>query len=59
MTNRKRRPPHQPLYLLANSTTIVSGCPPSVLLKHPQAALIGGAQQCDSDGTGEEDEHTE
>jgi hypothetical protein len=40
VSNRTRA--QQPLYLLANSTTLVRGCSPSVHFKHPQAALIGG-----------------
>jgi len=42
-----RATPHQPLYLLSNSTTTVSGCNPTVYFKHQQAALIGmNGNQC-------------
>jgi hypothetical protein len=42
--------PEQPLYLLSNSTTIVSGCSPSVYFKHPEAALIDTAAPCLAEG---------
>ena len=44
--------PHQPLYLLSNSTTTVNGCSPTVYFKHQQAVLIAeSAKQCDKSAT--------
>jgi hypothetical protein len=39
-------PAQQPLYLLSNSTTVVSGCSPTVYFQHPEAALIRGSEPC-------------
>jgi hypothetical protein len=41
-----RSQPSQPLYLLANSTTIASGCSANVHFKHPQAALLDDSVRC-------------
>jgi hypothetical protein len=42
-----RAQPHQPLYLLSNSTTTVGGCSPTVHFRHRDAVLIvGNADAC-------------
>jgi hypothetical protein len=42
--NRVR--PRQPLYLLSNSTTVVSGCAPTVHFKDPRAAYFEHGETC-------------